>query len=150
MNQQIPNGSIPDVVLPFNITRDIARTEIEKFVGKRKFFAHPKFKQEFTTNNIMGVYFPYMLVDVNAHANLIGAGEHQTRKYYVGSGNSQEARYDADLFHVEREFDIVINGLSIESNSDRLNTESSTKTNNIINSIMPFDVENCVKYNANH
>ena len=23
--------------------------------------AHPKFKEEFTTNNIMGVYFPYML-----------------------------------------------------------------------------------------
>lgn len=150
VNQQIPNGSIPDVVLPFNINKDTAKLEIEKFVGKRKFFAHPKFKQEFTTNNIMGVYFPYMLVDVNAHANLIGQGEHQTRKYYVGSGDNQDARFDADLFHVEREFDLTINGLSIESNSERLNTTSSTQTNNIINSIMPFDVENCVKYNANY
>ena len=149
VNQQIPNGSIPDVVLPFNVNRDAAKLEIEKFVGKRKFFAHPKFRQEFTTNNIMGVYFPYMLVDVNAHANLNGEGEHQTRKYYRGSGNSQKAYYDADLYHVEREFDLVINGLSVESNSDRLNNASSTKTNNIINSIMPFDIENCVKYNAN-
>lgn len=150
VNQQIPNGAIPDVVLPFNINRDTAKLEIEKFVGKRKFFAHPKFKEEFTTNNIMGVYFPYMLVDVNAHANLIGQGEHQTRRYYRGSGNNQQVYYDADLYHVEREFDLTINGLSVESNSERLNTNSSIQTNNIINAIMPFDVENCVKYNANY
>ena len=147
VNQQIPNGGIPDVVLPFNVSRDIAKLEIEKFVGKRKFFAHPKFKEEFTTNNIMGVYFPYMLVDVNAHANLIGEGEHQAKKYYRGS--NQDAYYDADLFHVEREFDLAINGLSVESSSDRLNNTSSDKTNNVINAIMPFDVENCVKYNSN-
>lgn len=150
VNQQIPNGSIPDVVLPFNINKDTAKLEIEKFVGKRKFFAHPKFKEEFTTDNIMGVYFPYMLVDVNAHANLIGEGEHQTRRYFVKNGDRQETRYDADLYHVEREFDITINGLSIESNSERLNTSSSSQTNNIINAIMPFDIENCVKYNANY
>lgn len=150
VNEQIPNGAVPDVILPFGITKEDAKTEIEKFVGKRKFFAHPKFTAEFNSNNIMGVYFPYMLVDVNAHANFIGEGEHQTRKYYVGSDDHKEARYDADLYHVEREFDLTINGLSIESNSDRINTNSKDKTNNIINSIMPFDTENCVKYNANY
>ena len=150
VNEQIPNGSVPDVVLPFNINKDTAKLEIEKFVGKRKFYAHPKFKAEFNTNNIMGVYFPYMLVDANAHVNLIGQGEHQTRKYYVKEGDSEKAYYDADLYHVEREFDIVINELSIESNSDRINKSSADKTNNIINSIMPFDTENCVKYNANY
>ncbi len=150
VNEQIPNGSIPDVVLPFNINKDTAKLEIEKFVGKRKFFAHPKFKEEFTTENIMGVYFPYMLVDVNAHANFIGEGEHQTRKYFRGSGSNQRAYFDADLYHVEREFDLIINGLSVESSLDKLNNIASDKTNNVINAIMPFDVENCVKYNANY
>ncbi len=150
VNEQIPNGAVPDVVLPFNVTKNDAQVSIEQFVGKRKFFAHPKFKAEFTTNNIMGVYFPYMLVDVNAHVNLNGEGEHLRRKYYVGSGDDQEARYDADLYHVEREFDLTIQGLSVESSSDRLNTTSKEKTNNIINAIMPFDTENCVKYNANY
>ena len=149
VNQQIPNGSIPNVVLPFKINKDTAKMQIEKFVGKRKFFAHPKFKEEFTTNNIMGVYFPYMLVDVNAHVNFSGEGEHQTRKYYRGSDDNREVYYDADLYHVEREFDLTINGLSVESRADRLNNADTDKTNNIINSIMPFDVENCVKYNAN-
>ncbi len=150
VNQQIPNGSIPDVVLPFSVNKETAQAEINKFVNKRKFYANPNFKKEFTTENIMGVYFPYMLVDINAHANFIGEGEHQTRKYFEGSGNHQEAYYDADLYHVEREFDLTINGLSIESSLDKLNNTSSNKTNNVINAIMPFDVENSVKFNANY
>ena len=150
VNEQIPNGSVPDAVLPFNITKDVAKAEIEKFVGKRKFFANPKFKQEFTTENIMGVYFPYMVVDINSHAKLIGKGEHLTNKYYRGSGNNQKTYYDADLYNVERDFDLTINGLTIESNSDRLNNISLDKTNNVINAIMPFDIENCARYNANY
>lgn len=150
VNQQIPNGTIPDVVLPFKLTKDQAKASIEKFVGKRKFFANPKFRQEFTTENIMGVYFPYMIVDVNSHAKLVGQGEHLVRSYTVKSGNSEERRYDADLYDVEREFDLAIKGLTIESNSDRLNNEDKSKTNNVINAIMPFDTENAVKYDSNY
>ncbi len=149
LNQQIPNGAVPDLVLPFHIKKEEARAEIEKFVGKRKFYAHPKFVQEFNTQNIIGVYFPYMLVDVNAHSNLVGQGEHEVRRYTVSTGNnSSETRYDADLYNVVRDFDITISGLTVESNLDRLNNGAQDKTNNIINSIMPFDTENAVKYNA--
>lgn len=150
VNQQVPNGSVPDVVLPFNLSKENAKIEIEKFVGKRKFFAHPKFKEEFTTNNIMGVYFPYMIVDVNAHSNLSGQGEHQTKMYYRGSGDSRRAYYDADLYEIEREFDVAIEGLTVESSSDKLNKNASDKTTNVINAIMPFDIENAVKWNANY
>ena len=150
VNEQISNGSVPDVVLPFSIRKEEAETKIREFVNSRKFFAHPKFKKEFTTENIMGVYFPYMLVDVNGHANFIGEGEHLVRRYTVGSGNNKTTYYDADLYHVERDFDILIDDLSIESSLDKLNVISSNKTTNIINSIMPFDTENCVKWNANY
>ena len=150
VNQQIPNGTIPDVVLPFGITKDEAKAQIEKFVGKRKFYAHPKFKQEFTTENIMGVYLPYMVVDANAHVNLVGNGEHLTRTYTRGSGENTRTYYDAELYHVEREFDLVIEGLTVESSADKLNNSSSTATNNVINAIMPFDLENCVKFDANY
>lgn len=150
VNQQIPNGSIPDVVLPFTLRKEDARVEIEKFVGKRKFFAYPKFKEEFTTNNIMGVYFPYMIVDVNAHSNLVGQGEHLVRTYTRGSGENRKTYYDADLYDVEREFDVVIEGLTVESSADKLNKTAKDKTTNIINAIMPFDIENSVKWNATY
>lgn len=150
VNQQIPNGSIPDVVLPFHVTKEVAKQQIEKFVGKRKFFAHPQFQKEFTTENIMGVYFPYMVVDVNGHANFIGQGEHLVRKYTRGSGEDTKTYYDADLYAVEREFDLAIHGLTVESSADKLKRQAASKTNNVINAIMPFDIENCVRFNANY
>lgn len=150
INTQIPNGSIPDVVLPFSIKKEEAKEEIEKFVAKRKFFANPTFKKEFTTENIMGVYLPYMLVDVNGHAYFEGEGEHLVRRYEVGFDEDKEYRYDADLYHIIRKFDIEIKELSIESSADKLDKRNKKKTTNIINSIMPFDTDNCVKWNANY
>ena len=150
INEQIPNGAVPDVVLPFKLKKDEARQEIEKFVKNRKFYANTKFKQEFTTENIMGVYLPYMVVDVNSHAYFSGQGEHEKRRYTRGSDDNKRTYYDADLYDVEREFDLTIEGLTVESSSDKINKNSSNKTNNIINSIMPFDIENCVKYNSNY
>ncbi|MCL2114586.1 MAG: TFIIB-type zinc ribbon-containing protein [Methanobrevibacter sp.] len=150
VNQQIPNGSIPDMVLPFKLKKDIAKAEIEKFVDKRKFFAHPVFKEEFTTQNVMGVYLPYMVVDINAHSKLSGQGEHQVRRYTRKSGDDEKTYYDADLYDVKREFDILIDDLTIESSADKLSNIPSEKTNNIINAIMPFDTENSVNWNANY
>lgn len=150
VNEQIPNGAVPDVVLPFNITKEEAKKQIEEFVGKRKFFAHPKFRQEFTTDNIMGVYFPYMIVDINSHAHFSGHGEHEVRRYTKNyNRNNSTTYYDADLYQVERDFDLSIEGITVESSSDKLKNDYS-KTNNVINAIMPFDIENSVKYNANY
>ena len=151
INQQIPNGAVPDTVLPFSITKKDAKDSIENFVGKRKFFAHPKFRREFTTENVMGVYLPYMIVDANTHANLRGQGEHEVARYTEKiDDDTEETFYDADLYDVEREFDLTIEGLTVESSKDKLDIGAKNKTNNIINSIMPFDTENCVKWDANY
>ena len=149
INEQIPNGAVPDTVLPFSVPKKDAKEAIEKFVGDRKFFAHPKFREEFSTDNVMGVYLPYMIVDANAHSTLSGQGEHETRRYTEKHGDTTETYYDADLYDVEREFDITIEGLTVESSKDKLNNDKA-KTNNIINSIMPFDTENCVKWDSNY
>ena len=153
INQQIPNGSIPDMVLPFSVAKDDAQKEIEQFVEKRQFFAHPTFKAEFCTDNIMGVYLPYMIVGINSYVSLSGQGERLIRKYTVSTGSGRNRRtttyYDADLYDVERTFDLTIEGLPIASSAEKLN-QSSDKTNNIINAIKPFDSENCVRWDANY
>ena len=150
INEQIPNGAVPDMVLPFKISKEEARASIEEFVKKRSFFANPIFKKEFTTENIMGVYLPYMLVDINGHSTLKGEGEILVREYTVGSDENKTTYYDADAYKVERDFDIFINDLTVESSQDKLNHNSNDKTNNIINAIMPFDTENCVKWDSNY
>lgn len=150
INEQIPNGAVPDTVLPFSISKKDAKEAIENFVGKRKFYAHPQFKKEFSTDNVMGVYLPYMVVDANVHSDLRGQGEVETRKWTEKHGDSYKTYYDADLYDVEREFDLTIEGLTVESSKDKLEQSGKNKTNNIINSIMPFDTENCVKWDSNY
>lgn len=150
INSQIDNGAIPDVVLPFKLEKREAEEKIKGFVDKRTKYANEEFKKEFNTKNIMGVYFPYMLVDANCHATFKGTGEHLIRKYTKKQGDSTVTRYDADLYKVERDFDISIDDLTIESSLDKLKKDSKDKTTNIINSIMPFDTENCVKYKGNY
>lgn len=150
MNQQIPNGAVPDMVLPFKLPKAEAVERIGAFVRKRQFFAHPRFKREFDPTNVMGVYLPYMVVDINAHASMQGQGEHQTRSYTVKQGDRQVRRYDADLYDVAREFDIHIDDLTVESSRERLDRRTSVNSNNIINTILPFDVENGVRYDSNY
>ncbi len=154
INEKIPNGAVPDGLLPFSVKKEEAKLTIENFVGKRKFFAHPKFREEFKSENVMGVFLPYMIVDIYGHSVLIGSGEQLVRRYTVtvGSGDNKrtETRYDADLFGIKREFNIEVSDLTVESNLDKLTHNNKNKTTNIINSIMPFDLENCVEYNANY
>ena len=149
LNSKVPNGAVPDMVLPFKMEKVKAEDLIRTFVKRRQFFAHPKFRREFTTDNVMGVYLPYMVIDVNSHVSLVGQAEHLVKSYSVGTGNSRRRYYDADLYDVAREFDLLVDDLTIEASEDKLNQDSLINTNNIINAVMPFDTENCVAWDAN-
>ncbi len=156
INSQIDNGAVPDVVLPFKLEKKQAEEKIEAFVKKRRFYSNNKFKKEFKSENVMGVYFPYMLVDANCHGEYTGRAGHVAREYEIVTGKDSDGKekketvYDIDLYQIERNFDITINNLSIESNKDKLNKTNKDKTTNVINAIMPFDTENCIKYEANY
>ncbi|KAB1650454.1 TFIIB-type zinc ribbon-containing protein [Pseudoclavibacter endophyticus] len=154
INQQLPNGAVPDGVLPFSITRDEAIKRIEEFVKARKFFAHPTFVKEFAASEVVGVYLPYLTVDANASVELEGQGEVliRTRTVSTGSGNNQSSKtvYDADLYQLGRAFDILVDDIQLESSQQRADQDTSRNTNNIINAILPFDVKHAVTYNANY
>ena len=148
VNEQIPNGAVPDAVLPFTITHDTAVATIAEFAGKRRLFADRTFVREFTPENVVGVYMPYMVIDANASADVAGVGEIETRRYTKGSGDNKETYYDADVYRVDRHVDFATDDLTIEASSERANMDTSVNTNNIINTILPFDTENAVQWNA--
>lgn len=150
LNEVVPNGAVPDMVLPFKLEKAEAQKKIGEFVGNRSFFAHPKFRREFKLENIIGVYFPYMVVDVKAKAKMSGHAEHQTRSYYVKVGKTEHHYYDADLYEVSREFDVLVDDLVIEASKDKIRQDIQSDTKNVINSIMPFDTENCVEWNPGY
>ena len=148
INERIENGAVPDKILPFIVTKEEAKREIDNFIKKRKFFTLPVFKKEYKSENIMGVYLPYMLVDANVSCDFEGEGEHQTEIYWVNDG--KESRYNANLYKIKRLFNLTIEDLSIETSKDKLDKKSKDKTNNIINAIMPFDTENCVRFESRY
>lgn len=150
VNEQVANGAVPDAVLPFHIRKDDAVARIRQFVDKRRLFALKAFKEEFTPENVLGVYLPYMIVDGNASADVRGHGEIETRRYTRGSGNDRKTYYDADVYQVERHVDFTVDDLLLESSADRGNLDARANTNNIINTILPFDTANAVKWNASY
>ena len=151
VNDQIPNGAVPDGILLFDISKEDAIARIAQFAEKRKFFALPKFKEEFRPDNVLGVYLPYMTVDGNVHSRLHGKGEILRRRYTVKTGeNSSTTYYDADEYDVIRQFDLHIDDLIIESSATRSNIDNKANTNNIINSLLPYDVKNMVAFDSNY
>ncbi|MDR0346766.1 MAG: hypothetical protein LBH56_00095 [Coriobacteriales bacterium] len=150
IEHQVPNGAVPDILLPFLLSKEQARGRIEEFVKKRTFFANGVFKREFSTENITGVYLPYLVVDINAHSDLRGQAGRVARRYRRGRKDHEETFYDIDVYNIGRDFDLAISGLTVEASSERRNVDIWSNTNNVINSIMPFDVENAVAYNGNY
>lgn len=150
VNDQVPNGAVPDAVLPFALTHAQAVERIREFAGKRRMFAHRRFKSEFTPENVVGVYLPYMAVDGNASADVWGYGEVETRRYTRGSGDDKETYYDADVYQVQRHVDFTVDDLTIESSAERADMNAFVNTNNIINTILPFDTKNAVRWNASY
>ncbi len=150
VNEQIANGAVPDAVLPFHIKKDDAVARIRQFVDKRRLFALKEFKEQFTPENVVGVYLPYMIVDANAGASVAGKGEVKTREYTRGSGDDKKTYYDADVYQVERRVDFTVDDLTMESSTERGNLDTRVNTNNVINAILPFDTKNAVKWNASY
>ena len=150
VNEQVANGAVPDAVLPFHIRKEDAVARIRQFVDKRRMFALKAFKDQFTPENVAAVYLPYMIVDGKASADIAGHGEIETRRYTQGSGDKKKTYYDADVYRLERHVDFTVDDLPLESSSERGNLDTGVNTNNIINTILPFDTKNAVKWNASY
>ncbi len=150
VNEQIDNGAVPDAVLPFHIHKDDAVARIHRFVDKRRLFALRAFKDEFTPENVVGVYLPYMVVDAHGSVEAAGVGEIQTRRYTRGDGKNKQTCFDADVWQVQRHVDFTVDDLTLESSAKRGHLDTRSNTNNVINTILPFDTKNAVKWNASY
>lgn len=154
VNTQVPNGAVPDAVLPFTISRDEAVERVREFVGARRTFADRRFLREFTPENVLGVYMPYLMVDANIHAELAGVGEDTVRTYTerVKVGDREETRtyYDVDVHQVGRKFDLLVDDLATQSSTRYHRDRNESATNYVLRAIQPFDVEHALVYNSNY
>lgn len=153
VNQQIPNGAVPDAVLPFRLTKEEAVEKIREFAASRRLFAHRRFKKEFVPENVLGVYLPYLVIDARAESQYWGKGEVETRRWTETTGSGDNKRtttyYAADVYQVARQVSFTVDDLTVEGSSERAQF-GTANTNNIVNTILPFDTKNAVKWNASY
>ncbi|WP_240613172.1 TFIIB-type zinc ribbon-containing protein [Brachybacterium endophyticum] len=155
INHQIPNGAVPDAVLPFTLTREQAVEQIQGFVSSRRTFANRAFVREFVPENVKGVYMPCMVVDGNLHTDLRGTGEITTRTYTVQRRVSRdrtvsERYWDASVHELGRSFDILVDDLTAGSSRQYDRTDSSQATNYILDAVQPYDTREALVFNSNY
>ncbi|HEV2798163.1 MAG TPA: hypothetical protein VGV65_11135, partial [Nocardioides sp.] len=109
----------------------------------------PRFKKEFVPENVLGVYLPYLVIDARAEAAYVGQGEVQTRRWTEKNGDNTTTYYAADVYRVDRTVAFTVDDLTVEGAADRAQFGGST-TNNIVNTVLPFDTKNAVKWNSSY
>lgn len=149
INSKINNGMIPDMILPFKISKEDAYNRMKKFIRRRSLFTESLFKKEFTIERVNGVYFPYFIVDGNRHIKAIGKGEHKIKpSERINHKEKDMLRFDT--YKIVKEFDIAIKNLPIEAYWTSIFNSYRDNTAIIINSILPFDTDNCVPFQASY
>ena len=142
-NEQMPNGAIPDLVLPFKMTKEEAIEKVRDAVDLQSPTLDSDFRQKFNPEEVRGVYFPYMIIDLNSHWTSDGEAQKTV-------GTATHPPYEYEEYLISREFDLLVDDLTVESSASRLNQDTYVNSNNIINAILPFDTENAVAWNANY
>ena len=155
--ERIFSKDILDTLLPFKVSQQEAEIIIKNFIKKNKYNLNPKLKKKLLSQSVMGVYFPCLVLDVNAQVLFSGEGEHQTdASTWEIQGNREQYNsyaeylrnttrlplYNADVYYVERSFNLNIKKLVIDVNVN--------DNNNIIDELMPFDLDNVIKYDEKY
>ena len=143
VNEKISNGAVPDLVLPFKITKEEAIEKVRESVDLQSPTLLTEFRQNFKPEEVRGVYFPYMIIDLNSHWTSHGEAQKSV-------GEAAHPPYEYEEYNISREFDFLVDDLTVESSAGRLNQDTYVNSNNIINAILPFDTENAVAWNADY
>src|SRR5699024_9468141 len=78
-----------------------------------------------------------------------GRGEVKTRQWTEKSGDNNVTYYAADVYQVARQVSFTVDDLTVEGSSERAQM-GPANTNNIINTILPFDTKNAVAWDSNY
>lgn len=146
LNNRVPNGAVPDGILPFRVTKETAMHHVQEFVKGRWFFALNRFKAEFKSENVYPVYLPYGIADARFKGELWGEAELHIRDYKVGKSSR---KYDYDLYNIYRSFGFLANDIPVEASSSR-QVDIHRNTNNVLQAVQPFPIEDAVDFKAQY
>ena len=134
----VENPNMPEQILPFKLDKDEVKTIIDNYISKRKKYSTKEFISNYNSDNIVPVYLPYMIVDINLHSE--NKGQIINSKLYDSATKKE---------YVERNFNMTIENALVESSKSNY-FNSINSTSNVISSVVPYDIENAVEFNTNY
>ena len=134
----IENPNMPEQILPFKLDKTEAKKIIDEYMSERQEYSTKEFLDNYNSDNIIAVYLPYMLVDINLHSENKGALKNYTN-----------LDCETDIEYITRDFDMTIENALVEASKSSF-FNSINSTSNVISSVAPFDIENAVEFNANY
>ncbi|MBO5713610.1 MAG: TFIIB-type zinc ribbon-containing protein [Clostridia bacterium] len=133
-------GLKPNAIYPFTI----GKTQAESFAkawAKKRFFAPRKFKKELNADKLQGVYEPAFTYDTKTYSTYHGViGIRRSRT--VGSGKNRRVVTYID-WH-------TISGTYSYSFDDVTVTASETNTQQAMNKLMPYDINDIKVYDKTY
>lgn len=146
VTEQIANGARPDAIIPFSLPLEHAQAKMEKFLSKRRRFANRAFLADYCPENVAPTYFPYFMIDVNARSQHSGRAGKLVRKYAHGVGSNRTDYWDYDVYRFGRRFNLHVNDLLFQANTEPSKTHDVKATDNILESMAPWPSSAIVGY----
>lgn len=128
---------LPDKIIPFYVSKEVAVKGFLDFVGKKKFIPKAFFNKR-QIESMTGIYFPYWLYDVKLDGRMQGEAK-RIRVY-----RSKDTEYtETKIYRVEREGEVCLHNLS---------ERALSKANNmkLAEGIMPYGFEHTAKFHMGY
>ena len=133
LKERIQNNRVPDMIIPFAKKKEDAITAFKKLSKGRPLM--PKFfNNQENIEKIRGVYIPFWVYSLNIDGNVVLSGQ-KVKRWSVG--NTEYVK--TDIYEMVREGNMIFNRVPVDG--------STRFTDDIMNTIEPFDYKGLKEYN---
>lgn len=132
VTEQFVGNLKPDYIIPFKLDKNDAKNALKNHYGNKKLLPRI-FKDKNHIDEIKGIYVPFWLCDAEVYANIHYKGT-KTKKWSDTKYNYTETRF----YSILRGGNLVFQKIPVNA--------STTMSNNLMESLEPFDFKNLVDF----
>ena len=130
-------------ILPFLVNKETAINNMKKHLDTLKKYIPSDIIKMINPNNMIPIYIPYTLMDVELSGDFSGVGEH-----LVDSKRDREnhtTTFTVDSYSVKRKFDLKLYHVYLEDQNLKI-TDDDTAIKNMITALNPYDTAEVVDF----
>lgn len=132
-------------ILPFLINREEAYEKHKNALDKRQFYSYKRFLSKFSEENLIGVYVPYRIENINYSCSMDGDG------YTICDIKISDDRktYVVKKYKINRDVEVNAKDIYYERIDEDIITREDMMEN-IISEVSPYDVKEKIELNKDY